>query len=203
MFDFSKKIDFAILGSICLILITPYHSAAAIPIDRLILEVNKQSYTQRQVILYVTTRRLLQENPKASDLQINQKNWTTVLSQFSDEMIIEQEAQRLGSRQPNAEMVKTMKSKLLAQRRKWPIINKVYHRMAVTEQEMKKILASIIRVQSFLITRKKTPLKEDSPQNQTHAKNNWFDRLKQRTPSRYYEQARNYVPIEPNRAWTP
>lgn len=165
--------------------------------DRLVLEINKNAYTQRQMELYIALRSAL---TSAEPTLINKSNWGEQMELFRREMVVEQEAQRLSSAQPNRKTVQSGLAILEERRKKSPAFAAFLKRMQADEPTQRRTLASIIRVRVFLAS-KERQYSPDSTRLEQKAdvdyKADWFVKLEQRTPYRIFEGAREYVEIEP------
>lgn len=166
--------------------------------DRLVLEINKSAYTQRQLELYAALRSAL---VSSDPTLVGQKNWHEQLELFRREMIVEQEAQRLSSTQPNRKTVQAGLDILEDRRKKSAAFATFLKRMQADEPTQRRILASIIRVRAFLASKEKQ-YAPDSSRLQEKADvdftADWFVKLEQRTPYRVFEGARQYMAIDPN-----
>ena len=166
--------------------------------DRLVLEVNKTSYSQRQVEIYIGTRNVLAARSADVDVSVNSRNWQDILFQFRDEMMVEQEAQRLGTVQPNLQMVDELFKVLRTKQKRVRSLTALYQRLNVDSAEVRTVLASIIRVRGFLVTKRRQGA-SDLKQLNIEKSVGWFRKLTARVPSRVYEGALSYVPIKSER----
>ncbi len=165
--------------------------------DRLVLEINKSAFTQRQMELYTALRSAL---GSSEPTLVDKTNWSEQLELFRREMIVEQEAQRLSSAQPNRKTVQAGLTILEERQKKSQAFATFLKRMQADETTQRRILASIIRVRAFLASKEKqyapdsTRLQDKTDVDYTA---DWFVKLEQRTPYRVFEGSRQYLLIEP------
>lgn len=165
--------------------------------DRLIIEINKNSYTQRQMELYIALRSALTSKELTF---VNQANWSQQMDFFRREMVMEQEAQRLSSAQPNRKTVQSGLSILEDRQKKSPEFASFLKRMQADEATQRRVLASIIRVRVFLSSKERQYSQDPGrleEKTELDPKAEWYVKLEQRTPYRAFEGAREYVQIEP------
>lgn len=180
------------LGGVMLtvVVLSQHMAYAAQMLDRMVLEVNKTAYSQRQIEVYCLIREV-SDSPETGPKGVTAKNWRQRLMQFRSEMIVEQEAQRLGTVKPTAKMVSDMLAKISRRRQQSKALNQIYRDLKVSTEELKGVLASLIRVNGFLsskIRRGPGPLQVTLDTTAP-----WFVKLQDRTPSRLFAGASIFV----------
>lgn len=185
---------------ICLACASSSPSWSATIADRLVLEVDNTSYSQRQFELYVALRSALYGEDASKIVLVSEKNWSEQLEFFRLDMLVEQEAQRLSTAPPGKRVVdagvEVVKRKI---DRSQQFKDYLVH-MNADDAVVRRTLTSVLRVKSFLVSRGRqygadvSRVEEKAEVDRTA---DWFIRLEQRTPFRIFEGARRYQAIDP------
>jgi hypothetical protein len=158
--------------------------------DRLVVEVNKTPYSQRQVESYVMLRELLREKP--SVLVVNANNWEILFRYFTEEMAIHQEALRLGSVQLPEEGVRKALGFVQGKLKDEPLRGYAA-RLGLDTSSLNRVLGAILRVDAFRTSREK----QAALSNNDSKRQNWLRELFDRTIVRFYADAFRYAEIQP------
>ncbi|MFW7380362.1 MAG: hypothetical protein ACOH5I_16235 [Oligoflexus sp.] len=171
-------------------------------VDRQILEVETISYTQRQFEIYFLVKQLLLSRNEKPELVLRQENWSSALEEYKNEVLIhqymDQEAQRLSSLFPNKNMLETAYDMVQNRSHKVTVARELIDRHQIRDEEIKRSLVQVLKVQNFLKSRIR--LQEDEAPNQNWGYDldesaSWFFRIQQSLRYRFYEQAREYKEI--------
>ncbi len=176
--------------------------AQGIIYDRLILEINGKSYSQRQIEIYLVMRNLVMD-PKSSMAQIEAEQWPEGLEIFQNEMLIfnamESEPEKFATLSLNSNSQRLLQERLkelLATNDKWRDFSQRYH---IRDKEVMELLAKMLKVQAFLERMKQPPLVDidRSPLINVDTGAPWFLHLSRGTPVRLFDRARVYLKIKP------
>jgi hypothetical protein len=158
--------------------------------DRLVVEVNKTPYSQRQVEAYVMLRDLLREKP--STLLVNANNWEILFRYFTEEMAIHQEALRLGSVQLPEENVRKALAFVQSKLKDEPLRGYAA-RLGLDTSSLNRVIGAILRVDAFRTSREK----QAALSSNDSKRQNWLRELFDRTIVRFYADAFRYAEIQP------
>ncbi len=124
--------------------------------NRVVLQIGNQVYTQRQVEIYNFVEVIFSfdasqqgELSHLSYSEVSDKNWGSILNYFLDRMVLNQEAERLGSYEPLENIVSKaiqVYSEKIKENRN---IQSYVEHLKIEEHEIKKALIVILRVKSF------------------------------------------------------
>lgn len=180
---------------------------AAVPeiADRLVLSVSGSSYSQRHVAVWFVVRELLQEEvatqkqkdkiPLLSEIA---SGWKSVIEKFGEDMVIRQEAARLGSFQPSAKAQIKANERIMARRKVDRDGNAALSALAVTDDEISNFTGTILQVEGFRKSRdRQGPGTQDLSKNssQTLSGGSWLGDLKARSVIRIYGGGETWVPL--------
>lgn len=169
-------------------------SQAAEIVDRLLVEVNRRSYSHRQFMVFHTIKRGF-EVPAGKDLDyLDAKNWQMPLLRFTYEMIVSQEAARISSIQPNDKNVSLIYDAIEARRQKDPRFALELNQLAVEDNEIVDAISVYLRIRRYAAGRAGTAQPEARAAIDL-TKEAWFANLRDRTPYRFYDEANRYEPL--------
>lgn len=125
--------------------------------DRLVLAVGGSSYSERRVVAWMIVRELLREDlhgksvksSPSSYLRELHDNWTVILNKFSEDMLVKQEASRLGSSAPSERVVVAVSSRVDANRKLDRELNLAMVNLGIDEDEKLQIIGNVLQVESF------------------------------------------------------
>ena len=159
--------------------------------DRLLLEVNKISYSQRQFEVFTALQSAAQKNAKQRLLIANKKNWLDLLTTYTHFVILEQEAMRLNNQPPAKSVVAEYLTKIHNRKETDLIFKSFLKKYNLKTNDIKQTVTSIARVEAYIRGRKSTA-KNALGKNLFYEDTPWFKNLLKRTPYRFYEGAKIY-----------
>jgi len=184
---------------------------AAVPeiADRLVLSVSGSSYSQRHVAVWFVVRELLQEeaaiqNKKDKTPLLSEiaSGWKSVIEKFSEDMVIRQEAARLGSFQPSAKAQVKANERIMARRNVDQGMRATLAALAITDDEIASVTATILQVEGFRKSRdRQAPGAQDSSMDPSKnlstdlSSGSWLGDLKVRSVIRIYDGGDTWVPL--------
>jgi hypothetical protein len=188
---------------------SPVRAAAPEIADRLVLSVSGSSYSQRHVAVWFVVRELLQEEAptqkkkdKTPLLNEIATGWKTVIEKFSEDMVIRQEAARLGSFQPSAKAQVKATERITARRSVDQDMRATAAALVITDAEIASVTATILQVEGFRRSRdRQAPgaqdLSKDSSKDlsQNLSGGSWLGDLKVRSVIRIYDGGDTWVPL--------
>ncbi len=168
--------------------------------DRMIIEVNNTSYTQRQVELYSLVKQLVTKDD-ADIILPDESTWEAILDAFEQDVVVELEALRLGSFNPSDASVEKVKDILLQKLKVSKNASAAATKLRVDDKTLARALTSVMRVESFSRNKRKQATLMNSvladERAPEAAAGEWLKDLKARAVSRYFKSARRYIAISP------
>jgi len=174
-------------------------NAQEVLLDRLVVEVNSVTYTQRQVELFYGVFQAISLEDSKDFTGISPANWSRVLQEYIRFMLIEQEAHRLGSYFPSNNMIEKATEVFLLKKQRDPEIAKLVTRLFADRKSIRQSIVSVLRVASFLrskMRRAGTDSKTDKKMWLDFAEQEWFQQLMQRAIIRYLSDGQRYREIQ-------
>ena len=191
---------------LCFLVICVYSmSTLAKPrtLDRLILEINGKSYSQRQMEVYQALRTIASGEPSDKGLP-GPDNWLSSIDSFRDEMMIyiniENDAEKMEKLQVDNKAIGQVQEKLealVATDDKW---RDFHRRYSISDREVTEHLIRMFKVQAYLESRGRPATPGQgvlSGYRKIDVADAWFVTLFHATPHRLYDRARSYQLIEP------
>ncbi|HYX36034.1 MAG TPA: hypothetical protein VE954_23275 [Oligoflexus sp.] len=191
---------------LCFLVICVYSMstlAKARTFDRLVLEINGKSYSQRQIEVYQALRTIASGGPSDKGLP-GAEGWILSLDSFRDEMMIyiniENDAEKMDSLQVDSKAIRQVQEKLealVATDDNWRDFRRRY---SISDREVTEYLIRMFKVQAYLESRGRpvtTGQGAPSGYRKIDASEPWFVTLFHATPHRLYDRARAYQVIEP------
>lgn len=183
----------------CLWALFPMAGVAAAPLlERLVVEIEKSASSQRDLEVYMALRSFVIEGAvhvEVSDPSI----WSQNLDRYAWDMIVDHEAQRLGSFQIDGRTLGKIADAWDRLVTKDPAVASFTRRLAVDRDTVRAAATTVLRVQAFISTKERQTLqgiKETFRPGVLNPKAEWFVKLEQRLSYRVFEGARNYVRID-------
>lgn len=159
--------------------------------DRVIVAINDQSYTQRQLEMYFVMRQSLLENHNFSGQLITKANWNEALTFFVEEVVLLQESDRIGGAVVPQEQLVKLAKRSSAQFSKNGSLEKLAKQLEMDDALKEAMLANIQKVESLKNFKNQTSLNRKSEgQNKNLAINEWLNEVFSRTIIRYYKDAK-------------
>ncbi len=160
--------------------------------NRMILQVNNFSYTQREIEIHFLIKTAIK--PLFLDKEdfslINEKNWEKQLDQFKNDMIVFIESQKLGKFQPTEEKINEAK---IAARNAFeadPKLKKIKEHLDVSSELITKFIVILLQVDDFKISRRSL-----SDRVSFYRAERWFQELEGRYVTRFFYGTSEYQPI--------
>ena len=191
---------------LCFLVICVYSmSTLAKPrtLDRLVLEINGKSYSQRQIEIYQALRTIASGEPSDKGLP-GPAYWLESVESFRDEMIIyiniENDAEKMEKLQGDNRAIRQVQEKLealVATDDKWRDFHRSY---SISDREVTEHLIRMFKVQAFLESRgRPAPTGQGalSGYRKIDVAEPWFVTIFHAPPHRLYDRARTYQVIEP------
>jgi hypothetical protein len=161
--------------------------------DRLLLEVGNTFYSQYQLQCYDLVRTILDEKKWATPYEgPNAGNWGELVRNFALEMVILQEAQRLGSFFPTQEAVGLGIKKINSLKLSNAHLGEAFAEMQMDEPSLLRTVAIVLQVGAFRANKPAT-----NPGDAQLAEPKWLKDLLDKTLIRYLDGSRSYMVIEP------
>jgi transcriptional regulator of acetoin/glycerol metabolism len=173
--------------------------------DRLVVSVSGSTYSQRHVTSWFLVRELLQESAAQTSAQKEKAtrppfleevaaSWKDVLQKFSEDMVIRQEAARLGSFQPSAKSIMKATERIRARRAVDPQLAAGVSAIEMDEDEIARFAATILQIEGFRKSRERqlSAVTRD-PSSQASG---WLTELRTRAVVRVYEGGDSWVPLD-------
>lgn len=180
--------------------------AAKAPLgDRVISAVDEVPYTQRQLETYFLVKESLRGGPSRPGAPVSKQNWSEAVQAFNQDMMIYQEAVRLGGFQPTEDM----SSRYFEMVQETLSENKAFRSMALRlgadDEVLRSMLEKVLRIALFrnskdkqeAISRKRSEVVEEEPGGKD---GQWLETLKTRTVVRLFKEADVYWRIDPTPA---
>lgn len=167
--------------------------------DRLVLSINNVPYSQRQVESYINVKESLRKTNDGNVRVIDGTNWNDALTVFSEDMIILQEAQRLGSFSTQDQLVDKYHAVVRDKIAQGGELKKSLVRLGVDEPALAKALDDVLRVAAFRRSkdRQESQGTKGAKKVPESGKVQWLDELTLRAIVRPFENARTYHAIGP------
>lgn len=195
-------------------LLAPLKGAEAQLVDRLLVNVDSQNYSQRQFELYMALESLLFTAPEQSSWQVTPANWNEKLAVYVNHMLVDHSARSLETftARPNEVLVAQKKLAQLGDD-SW---QRFIDRLGFSKSAIATERDRMIRVAKFVchrfrlsqgdsnqndrgaLARRSAPLPtcKDGQKVPLLSKDyRWFHRVVQETPFRVYDGARTYQPL--------
>jgi len=191
MLQLLKKISIAVLFAST--------GVAAQISDRLVLEINNTPYTQRQVEIYSLVKAALDAKPGTTVAVTDAKNWQDHLEGFRRDMLIEQEASRLGGFNTTEQMQQKAAEIYVQKTAGNAAVKAAAERLALSPAGVARILATVLRVEGLRRSKQRQDAINDSSTTRQQRQNSedtaWLDDLANRASIRYYKGALSYETI--------
>ena len=116
--------------------------------DRLLMEINHYTFSQRQMEVYLLVKNLI--NKKGEKVPIpGAENWLESVEKFKEDMFIYLEAKRLGRFQAPDEKIQSIAKDLQRQLDADPSLKNIAQRLGVDRQTLLRAAGNVVQVQEF------------------------------------------------------
>lgn len=161
-------------------------------VDRLVIDVNGLNYTQRQMELYMVFKDVLQKSQSERIELLGPGNWSLSLTNYINEMIVSQEAQRLSSYSPTELEIESGLQQVSDRQKADFIFASFYNRMNASDSETRQIINQIFRFKSYIRGRSRGNIPSD------YSSFAWFIKIRNRAVYRVFQGADVYMEINPD-----
>lgn len=165
----------------------PAHGQSELIGDRLILELNRNSFSQRQAEVFLLIRSLMQDTKtaqkKTEPWLIFSDNWAESREQFRESMSIFLETKRLEQFQPQNTEIQAMVKRVWNQQDQHHEVRSAFERLDIDRWTIVKTVAMIMQIEEF------RRLKEGSGEK------SWLRNLEGKYDVRWFTNAEKWVRI--------
>ncbi len=170
--------------------------------DRAVLAINNVTYTQRQIEMYIVVKESLRKNTGIETARVvNAANWNEAVVVFTEDMIIYQEAQRLGGLQAPDQLVERFVSLIQEKSKKSDVFRATMTRLGADQVGITRVLDSVIRIASFRRSKDRQASTTETTgeiEDQTGATPEWLTEITDRSIVRRYEGTGQFIEISPS-----
>lgn len=150
--------------------------------DRLLLEINTYSYTQRQLETHMLIKKNIEARYQTTTL-FSQENWRNLLNTFLQDMLILLEIERYGWYEPSPADIETARQNILKNLGNAPAD---FVRLGIDSSMLMNLIVSNLKI--TLYRKQQTSLTEGS---------SWLEKLEKKNYIRLYYQSSIYQAIFP------
>ncbi len=172
------------------------HTSASEVVDRLIVEVDRISYSQLHIEAYCLLTDAL--GGRTELRQPNKVNWNELRAQFVTDMIIDQEALRVGGYEASRKMIEQARTILDQKTQITPDLSSRLQRYELKGPNLERLLAQAIRVESYKRSKQRqASVPDDRRDAAIHISSkfsSWQRSLEQRAVVRFLE--REYISLK-------
>ena len=165
------------------------HSAL---LNRVILNINKTHYTQRELEVYFFVKKILTKKIKLYEL--TEKSWPTLLEEFKNDFLVYQSAKEIAFYGKSNEQKESLESFFLKTRsleKRYKNISAIFALLKPSESELQKALLSYQIIQNFLIRKRNM----ENAGEVSKEKPLWLLSLEKEAHIRFYKRAGIYESI--------
>lgn len=154
--------------------------------DRLLLQINNHSYTQRQLEAHTLIREALQVAQQSDAATIiSTQRWRSLLDLFREDMLILLELERYDRYRPSSEDVELAKRYVL---QKQVVQQAEFVRLAIDDNMFTELIVVNLKINSY---------RRAQAKKTTATKPRWLQKLEQRNFVRFYRGSSMWMPIYP------
>jgi hypothetical protein len=170
--------------------------------DQAVVAINNVTYTQRQIEMYIVVKESLRKNTSVESARVvNASNWNEAVTVFIEDMIVYQEAQRLGGLQAPDQLVEKFVSLIQEKSKKSDLFRTTMTRLGADQVGITRVLDSVIRIAAFRRSKDRQASSTDNSgeiEDQTGAMPEWLAEITDRAIVRRYEGTSQFIEIAPN-----
>ena len=195
LFFFLVALRHAVLfsGFLSIILLPTTPSWAQVG-DRLLVSINSTPYSQRQMECYFAIKEGLREGG-APIPALSEASWSQAITAFTDDMIIHQEAHRVGSFQASESTLKVAQTKIERRKSADPVFSATASRLGIDERTFQRTIHTVLRTEAFRRNKERQSIVARSDDEGAPR---WFEEIKDRAVVRYFSGASKYLEIKPS-----
>lgn len=203
----ASALVFGLALAVCVGVSVVDSAAAQTTGDRLVVAVNNIPYSQRQVEAYVAVKESLRKIPESGTAVaaagavrlVDAGNWGDALAVFTEDMIILQEAHRLGSFATLDQTVEKFQGVVKDRAARAGTFRSALSRLGVDDQALVRTLEDVLRVAAFRRARER-PQEASAPDDdkgEDGGAPSWLVELTDRAVVRQFSGAESFVAIAP------
>lgn len=152
--------------------------------DRLLLEINDYSYTQRQLEAHFLVQETIWSDYEKEI--INARDWVKLLNIFREDMLILLEAERYGWHRPTERDIELARQNILKNQTR---IQSEFIRLGIDKDMLTDIIIANLKINSYR-KNQKSESKGKKPE--------WLLKLERKSFIRFYRDSSTYFPIFPS-----
>lgn len=153
--------------------------------DRLLLQVNNHSYTQRQLEAHTLIREALRVVRDEAVGIISAQRWRDLLDLFREDMLILLELERYDRYRPNPEDIETAKHYVL---QKQEVMRAEFVRLGIDDSMLTELIVVNLKINAY---------RRAQDKKTTTTKPRWLQKIEQRNFVRFYRSSSIWMPIYP------
>lgn len=158
--------------------------------DRLLLQINNVSYTQRQLEAHTLIREALRVTLSSTErLVISAQVWRDLLDKFREDMLILLELERYDRYRPSKADIDTARRYVL---QKQVELQADFVRLGIDDNMLTELLAVNLKINAYRRAQKQ--------KTTTMTKPRWLQKIEQRNFVRFYRGSSLWMPIHPQRS---
>ena len=170
--------------------------------DRLVVAINSIPYSQRQLELYLTLKQAIRTEKDSPTSTVNANNWKQSLDVFSEDMMVLQEAVRLGSFGAPDQLVDKYNAMLRSKLAHGTTLKNSLERLGVDGLSVARTLDNILRVAGYRQNRNRQEsqnqnVKKSSAPGTADKEVKWLEELRGRSNIRFMAGAKGFQEIYP------
>ncbi len=150
--------------------------------DRLLLQVNDRSFTQRQLEAHILVREALRVTPQPA--AISAQRWRALLDTFREDMLILSELERYDRYLPRAADIETAEHYVLQKR---TALQADFVRLGIDDDMLRKLIVTNLKINSYRRVQSKN----------TTTATSWLRKIERRNAVRFYRGSSLWMPIHP------
>ena len=175
------------VNKLVILLLIPFCYGAVLG-DRLLMEINTYSYTQRQLEAHMLIKKNIEVRYQMTTL-FSQDNWRDLLNTFRQDMLILLEIERYGWYEPSPADIETAQQNILRNLGNNPAD---FVRLGIDSSMLTNLIVSNLKI--ALYRNRQTTLNQG---------NSWLEKLEKKNYLRLYHQSSIYQPIFPQQGVVP
>ena len=157
--------------------------------DRLLLQINNASYTQRQLEAHTLIREALRVMPVSPEqLVISAQLWRDLLDKFREDMLILLELERFDRYRPSEADIDTARRYVM---QKQAELQADFVRLGIDDDMLTELLAVNLKINAYR--------RAQEQKTTTTTKPRWLQKIEQRNFVRFYRGSSLWMPIHPKK----
>jgi len=189
------KFNLTLTTSICVSMLLKFAIIFTVPaeanqkniVDRVVIEVNRTAYTKRQIEVFHLLRQVFDATGDTEIFPMDEARWQRALLEFQHAMLIEQEAQRLGSFRPVRRAIDAAFDVYLNRRELDQNFAKHVEKLEIDQKTLIQTVTTILRLEAFLLSKQRQGVS-----HRDFVQEPWFKEIVERSFLRYFADAEIY-----------